>query len=73
MELTYVESLRRRWAVLGIDLPKKPEAAALPSTSDPEDESEEARRLVMEGAVVIAVIHNAIKGKSIHASMSDKH
>lgn len=59
MELTYIESLRRRWAVLGI-------GAANPGLGDSpaaHDESEETRRRVMEGAIVVAVIENAVRGE----------
>lgn len=63
MELTYVETLRRRWAVLGIEGAAKGKGKSADENSTlPDDESEESRRLVMEGAVVLAVMENALKG-----------
>ena len=53
MELGYIESLRRRWEVLGINTEKAPKG---------EDESEGTRKLVMQGAIVRAVLENAVKG-----------
>lgn len=63
MELTYVETLRRRWAVLGIEGAAKGKGKGGDENNAlPDDESEESRRLVMEGAVVLAVMENAVKG-----------
>lgn len=66
MELTYIESLRRRWDVLGIDASadakdrKKGDGET--SASPPDEESDESRRQVMQGAIVLAVMASAIKG-----------
>ncbi|TDL26211.1 hypothetical protein BD410DRAFT_716636 [Rickenella mellea] len=73
MELGFVESLRRRWEVLGLDETKDEKGATQnreaavetdgPSAMDADgaDESEEARKEVMDGAIVNAVISNAVK------------
>ncbi|KAI9067095.1 hypothetical protein FKP32DRAFT_1564309 [Trametes sanguinea] len=91
MELNFVESLRRRWSVLGIDLKGKGkdtgkakgsgrktgadsgEDSGLEDEDGAEDddmqvdgeedldEDEAARKQIMEGAIVKAVISNAVK------------
>ncbi|KAI0356208.1 hypothetical protein OH77DRAFT_1423811 [Trametes cingulata] len=91
MELNFIESLRRRWSVLGIDVKgkgKETEKAAkgkqrkaadsgdesgLEDAEDANadgmdvdqeeelDEDEAARKQIMEGAIVKAVISNAVK------------
>ncbi|KAL7281262.1 hypothetical protein ACG7TL_004570 [Trametes sanguinea] len=89
MELNFVESLRRRWSVLGIDLKGKgkdtgkgkgsgrntgaeSEDSGLEDGNGAEDdmqvdgeedldEDEAARKQIMEGAIVKAVISNAVK------------
>lgn len=68
MELGFIESLRRRWDVLGIKVPEE----AQKNTGDPGGEmlGEEyegdagaaARRKVMEGAIVESVISSAARG-----------
>ena len=52
-ELGFVEGLGRRWGVLGV--------AGGAGTED-EDASEEARKEIMEGAIVRAVISEAAQG-----------
>ncbi|KAI0675026.1 U3 small nucleolar RNA-associated protein 6-domain-containing protein [Trametes maxima] len=90
MELNFVESLRRRWSVLGIDVKGKGKEsskvktnARLDSTDSAEEsgledgqdkeaegmqvddeelgEDEAARKEIMDGAIVKAVISNAVK------------
>ncbi|KAJ3493260.1 hypothetical protein NLJ89_g11061 [Agrocybe chaxingu] len=76
MELEFVERLRRRWDVLGIKVSNGGESRGLRDTSqaimaEEEDGVEaeyggdagaDARRQVMEGAIVESVISNAAKG-----------
>ncbi len=92
MELNFVESLRRRWSVLGIDVKGKGKEASSAkskrrSAQGSEDESEldddnhveaddmdvdardeeleedeAARKQIMDGAIVKAVISNAAQG-----------
>ena len=51
-ELGFVEGLRRRWDVLGVG----------------EEESDEARKEIMQGAIVKTVIGEAVKGAAnVHA------
>lgn len=50
LEMRFVESVRRRWEVLGID-----------GGAD-EGSEEEAQQKVMEGAIVKEVLQNALKG-----------
>ncbi len=85
MELGFIESLRRRWGVLGInDKSHSDDAAAkdkalssnlnghddvIPIDNDDEpalDEGDEARREIMQGAIVKSVISNAAQGEHIH-------
>jgi len=47
MEMGWVESLRRRWGVLGID------------NNEDDDEEGTSRREIMQGAIVKSVISNA--------------
>lgn len=79
-ELGFVESMRRRWDVLGIDVGGKGkgksreqvspeegmdegEVAQLQAEADAEgDEAEQARKEIMQGAIVKSVISNAVKG-----------
>ena len=58
MELGYIETLRRRWEVLGI-IPKDGD---VPPNVEGEDESEASRREIMGGAIVRTVLENAVKG-----------
>ncbi|GJE95014.1 hypothetical protein PsYK624_111930 [Phanerochaete sordida] len=76
-ELGFVESMRRRWELLGIDVNGKGKAKAqeeveegmderevdqMQMEADGEgDESEQARREIMQGAIVKSVISNAVK------------
>jgi U3 small nucleolar RNA-associated protein 6 len=85
-ELGFVESMRRRWDVLGIGVNRKGKAKANSSAEDGMDESEvekmqveadaegdeaeEARRAIMQGAIVKSVITNAVKGMSYLLSCS---
>ncbi|KAG6821051.1 hypothetical protein H0H93_007941 [Arthromyces matolae] len=89
MELGFIESLRRRWEVLGIGSTKKPstqgtkntETAADPSNfiipgiedemSAPAEEAQQeepegvdARKEILEGAIVKSVMDNAVKGEN---------
>ncbi|KAF8316380.1 hypothetical protein DL93DRAFT_2056465 [Clavulina sp. PMI_390] len=63
MELTYVETLRRRWAVLGIDAASATSKgkAKLDPAAEPDDENDDSRQQVMQGAIVKAVMASAIK------------
>lgn len=54
-EIGFVEGLRRRWDILGVQSAEAAEDAMA-------DTSEEARREVMQGAIVKAVITEAAKG-----------
>lgn len=55
MELGYVESLRKRWELLGV-----PSAAEQPDGEEGED-SESARQMVLDGEIVRTVVANAAK------------
>lgn len=77
-ELGFVESMRRRWVLLGIDVDekgkKKAQESAEEGLSEGEVEqiqteadgdgsdAEQARRAIMQGAIVNSVISNAAKG-----------
>ncbi|KAI0073382.1 hypothetical protein K474DRAFT_1721714 [Panus rudis PR-1116 ss-1] len=76
MELGFVESMRRRWSVLGIDVDGKDkgkgkerisaisegEAEQMQVDAEEEgDESEAARREILQGAIVKSVISSAVK------------
>ncbi|KAI0093162.1 U3 small nucleolar RNA-associated protein 6-domain-containing protein [Irpex rosettiformis] len=83
MELGFVESMRRRWGVLGIKVDDKGKGKAqqvmivdektdgtmnedevdhVQTEADGEgDESEQARREIMQGAIVKSVVANAVK------------
>ncbi|KDQ21825.1 hypothetical protein BOTBODRAFT_99309 [Botryobasidium botryosum FD-172 SS1] len=54
MELGYVETLRRRWEVLGISQKE-------PQPQDDLEASESARKQIMDGAIAKTVIANAVK------------
>jgi hypothetical protein len=59
MELGFIESLRRRWNVLGIDGDGK----GKDEDKEVEDtEGAASRRDIMEGAIVKSVIRNAVQG-----------
>lgn len=71
MELGFVESLRRRWEVLGLDAnaPESPSEQPSGNTEDavdttrPDvDDSEKARKEVLQGALAKAVMSSAVKG-----------
>lgn len=80
MELGFVESMRRRWNVLGIHVNKKGKGKAhdvsggamdegqveqIQDDADGEgDEAEQARKEIMQGAIVKSVIANSVKGMS---------
>jgi U3 small nucleolar RNA-associated protein 6 len=74
MELTYIESLRRRWAVLGVDVAADTEGKkgdGETGAPPPDDELDESRRQVMQGAIVLAVMASAVKGPcASHISFS---
>lgn len=55
-----MESLRRRWEVLGIE--KRDEKHAEVEEEEIV-ESEDARRKIMDGAIVQTVLENATKGR----------
>lgn len=62
MELGYIEALRRRWDVLGIE--EDGDAIIEDATAkEDEDESAESRKAVMAGAIVQTVLDNAVKCK----------
>lgn len=75
-EMGFVESMRRRWSVLGIEVKGKEkirraiengmdegEVAQMQDDADGDgDEAEHARREIMRGAIVKSVISNAVKG-----------
>jgi U3 small nucleolar RNA-associated protein 6 len=63
MELNFVESMRRRWEVLGIDV-EQGSSGAVPNT-DEDAESASARKEIMAGAIIKAVMDNAVKGMFI--------
>ncbi|KAJ7128908.1 U3 small nucleolar RNA-associated protein 6-domain-containing protein [Mycena crocata] len=75
MELAFVESLRRRWGVLGLDEKRKgkgreedahmvqaTEAGADGAADGDEDASAEARTAIMRGEIVKSVIGSAAQG-----------
>ena len=73
MELGFVESLRRRWEVLGLDAnapdspseqPNENTDLAVDTTTTPDgtDDSEKARKDVLQGALAKAVMTSAVKG-----------
>jgi U3 small nucleolar RNA-associated protein 6 len=49
-ELGFIESLRKRWQVLGV-------------SGDTEEESKEAREEILSGAIVRTVMTEAVKGE----------
>lgn len=87
-ELGFVESMRRRWELLGIDMNGKGKANAqanvedgmnegdveqLQAEADADEgggEAEEARRAIMQGAIVKSVISNSVKGAFEHLGSS---
>lgn len=75
--MNFIESMRRRWEVLGIGIQEKGktkgslkgkerEVINVPLDEsmqvDEEEESEEARRAIMQGALVESAIDSATKG-----------
>ncbi|KZV85886.1 hypothetical protein EXIGLDRAFT_653692, partial [Exidia glandulosa HHB12029] len=60
MELGYVESLRKRWDALGVE-----------QHDQDGDESEAARKLVLEGEIVCTVVSNAAKGAHSYSNSPD--
>jgi U3 small nucleolar RNA-associated protein 6 len=56
MELVWVERLRRRWEILGVK-----DAELTPEEGSAEDQSEQGRKAIMDGAVVAAVWQGAKK------------
>ena len=80
MELGFVESMRRRWGVLGINVQGKGKGRAqgdepvdggmdegqveqMQTSADGEgDDAEQARREIMQGAIIKSVVSNAVKG-----------
>jgi hypothetical protein len=68
MEMGFVESMRRRWEKLGIMLTEKKGGdegeGGEGMDMDGEDESEDARRAIMGGAIAKEIISNAAKGPS---------
>lgn len=81
--MNFIESMRRRWEVLGIDIQEQQmtgsnnkgkerevvgdetESTDVPMQVDGDDESEEARRAIMQGALVKSAIDSAVKGKFV--------
>lgn len=67
MELGFVESLRRRWEVLGLDIVADDVQGGADDAMVEDvdaDSGEEARKEVLQGALAKAVISNAVKGKN---------
>ncbi len=69
MELGFVESLRRRWEVLGLDtMPSGDEqheriTDAVDTAMADADDGGKARNEVLQGALAKAVITSAVKGQ----------
>jgi U3 small nucleolar RNA-associated protein 6 len=72
MELGYVEGLRRRWDVLGVEVGSKAPSSSksrletedmTPLEAEDEDESKVAMKEVMQGVIVKTVMQNAVKCK----------
>ena len=70
MELGFVESLRRRWEVLGLQADMDVDGAEAESTDNDltlltaTEDSEKAKKAVLNGLVVKEVISNSAKGAS---------
>lgn len=67
MELGFIEGLRRRWNVLGLDLDADPGSEEEMEPLDGVDEekaTETGRRQIMQGAIVKSVMTNAVEGAS---------
>lgn len=67
MELGFLESLRRRWEVLGVGKGKDPDGGAdgdveMVEGDDEAMEEEKARNEILSGALVKTVIDSAIQG-----------
>ncbi|PPQ98431.1 hypothetical protein CVT24_004110 [Panaeolus cyanescens] len=62
MELGYIESLRRRWEVLGIKTSGEEETEGREETEEEGNVGADARRKVMEGEIVAQVISSAGQG-----------
>jgi len=56
MELVWIERLRRRWEILGVK-----DAELTAEEGSAEDQSEQGRKAIMDGAVVVAVWEGARK------------
>ena len=62
MELGFIESLRRRWGVLGINADGKGKGRGDEDNEVENTEGAASRRDIMEGAIVKSVIRNAVQG-----------
>jgi U3 small nucleolar RNA-associated protein 6 len=62
MELGFVESLRRRWAVLGIGATAPPAREQVDTDLDAQAEADLARQDILKGAIVQSAIASAVKG-----------
>jgi U3 small nucleolar RNA-associated protein 6 len=66
MELGFIESLRRRWDVLGINASDKGKGKALGIDEEQADDSEDigaaSRQDIMQGAIVRSVLTSAVQG-----------
>lgn len=63
LELDFVESLRRRWEVLGINEKGKGKETAVEGEEPEEDTGEEARAMIMQGEIVKSVLKSAVEGR----------
>ena len=79
LELGFVESLRRRWDVLGISLEDDDSSPDRETQGERIDRAEEegmgdaARRAIMDGAIVRQAIDSAVKGEHYFTVPSTTH
>jgi U3 small nucleolar RNA-associated protein 6 len=71
MELGFIENLRRRWNILGIDADDKSDKGACVTDSDRFDvaygiDETIPRRDIMGGMIVKSVMANAVQGASVY-------
>lgn len=71
LELGFIESLRRRWDVLGVNMTSNDEDQAMATPTDSDvPSSADARKQVLNGAIVQSVIENACAGMFSPSSWS---
>lgn len=63
MEIGFVESLQRRWDVLGISEGKGKDRAVDPAEDEPDVQ---ARHEILTGALVKSVMTSAVQGRQFH-------